>query len=165
MLDSDDVWSDDRKLEKQVAHMTANPDCVAVGTFVNVIDEKDSKIGRFEYETTDAGIRNHLLLRNQFAQSSIMYRLDAARASGGYDATYRVNDDYDLWLKMGTQGTLANLPEYTTGYREHGGGITKERKLKAATEHLEIIKKHRKQYPRYGISRVKAWARIIKARI
>lgn len=165
VLDSDDMWTDDRKLERQIEHLKTNPDCVAVGTFVTVINEMGAEIGRFAYETNDAGIRSRILLRNQFAQSSILYRLDAARAAGGYDASYRVNDDYDLWLKMGARGALANIPEYTTAYREHSGGITKEKKLKAALEHLDIIRKHRAQYPRYGIATLKAWARIIKAHI
>ncbi len=163
VLDSDDIWTDDGKLEKQIAHLTAHPDCVAIGSNVSVIDENGTVTGSFSYETTDTGIRNKILLRNQFVQSSIMYRLDSARKAGGYDKSIVVNDDFDLWLRLGTLGTFANLPEITTAYREHSGGITKSRKLKAATEHLDILKRHGRQYPNYVPALLKSYARIIKA--
>ena len=163
VLDSDDVWTDDYKLEKQVAFLNDNLTCIAVGTWVSVIDENGARIGAISYETDDASIRGRFLLRNQFAQSSIMYRLSVARIAGGYNKEYRVNDDYDLWLTMGAQGTFANIPEYAAAYREHSGGITKEKKLKAALEHLAIMKKHGKQYSNYVPALLKSYLRILKA--
>ncbi|MFA6158125.1 MAG: glycosyltransferase family 2 protein [Candidatus Paceibacterota bacterium] len=165
VLDSDDVWTAPTKLERQVAYLASNPACVAVGTQVSVIDENGARTGSISYETTDAGIRAHFLRRNQFAQSSIMYRLSAAQAVGGYDPAWTVNDDYDLWLKMGSQGTFANLSEEMAAYREHTGGITKTKRLKAAIEHLRIIKKHGKQYPNYVPALFKSYLRILRATI
>jgi glycosyltransferase involved in cell wall biosynthesis len=165
ILDSDDVWTDPAKLERQIAHMTEHPDCVAVGTQVSVIDENGAETGSISYETSDEGIRSRMLLRNQFAQSSILYCRNVAVIVGGYDATYVVNDDYDLWLKMGAKGTLANLSGRMAAYREHSGGITKTKRLKAATEHLAIIKKHGRQYGNYPSALLKSYLRIVRALI
>lgn len=165
ILDSDDVWTDQNKLKRQIAYMTEHPDCVAVGTQVSVIDENGVEAGSISYETSNKGIRSHMLLRNQFAQSSILYRRNVAVEVGGYDATYVVNDDYDLWLKMGSKGTLANLSERMAAYREHSGGITKTKRLKAATEHLAIINRHGWHYPYYLLALLKSCLRILKALI
>jgi len=169
MLDSDDVWLDPEKLEKQIALVLGQPRTVLVGTFAKVIDEENHTIGSLEFETEDLQIREKMLRRNQFVQSSLLYKKDAYIKAGGYDATYTVADDYDLWLKMGLQeqeqALFANIPEYMVGYREHTGSITKTKKLLAAREHLMIIKKykHAREYSHYYSAIIKAYARILKA--
>lgn len=163
MLDSDDVWLDEKKLEKQVAFLEAHPECAVVGTNVAIIDKDGHRTGSFEFETKDKAIRAKMLRRNQFAQSSLLYRKSAALEAGMYDPTYAIADDYDLWLKIGKKGGFANLPDYTTGYRVHGAGITKEKKFKAANEHMAIIKKHRASYPHFALAAIKAYLRIVIA--
>jgi glycosyltransferase involved in cell wall biosynthesis len=163
VLDSDDAWTDVTKLARQITYLSEHPDCVAVGTQISVIDENGAETGSISYETTDQGIRSHLLGRNQFAQSSIVYRLSAVCAVGGYDGSIIVNDDYDLWLRLGSQGTFANLPDRMTAYREHSGGITKTKRLVSAREHLSIIKKHGKQYSNYLPALLKSYLRIVRA--
>lgn len=163
MLDSDDVWLDHWKLEKQAKFLEANPDHVIVGSFACILDVDGKSRGSFEFEESDARIREHMLRRNQFVQSSLLYRKRPAMQVGGYDASYVVCDDYDLWLKMGAEGKLAVLPEYMTGYREHAGGITKTKRVLAAREHLSIIRKHKKAYPGYLLAFAKAQLRIALA--
>lgn len=162
-LDSDDIWIDDEKLAKQVAFLEANPDCALVGTNVYLIDQNGDRTGLFSYETDDAKIREKMLLRNQFAQSSVLYRLSAAREAGGYDGTYAIVDDYDLWLRMGLAHRFANLPDYTTDYRVHPGGITKEKRFKTAKEHLLVILKYKNSYPGFGKALGKALLRLLVA--
>jgi hypothetical protein len=48
-----------------------------------------------------------------------MVRRAALIAVGGYDAAYRVCNDYDLWLRLGQQTKLANLPDLLLYYRRH----------------------------------------------
>lgn len=165
MLDSDDVWLDHWKLEKQADFLATNPGHVIVGTYACVMDENGKNCGSFEFETSDAAIRAHMLRRNQFVQSSLLYRKVAAMQVGGYDSSYTVADDYDLWLKMGAEGKLAVIPEYMTGYREHSGGITKTKRVLAAREHLSIIRKHKLAYPAYLLAFIKAQLRIALAYI
>ena len=165
MLDSDDVWLDHDKLRMQAEYLASHPDCVLVGTFASVIDTEGRDIGTFEFATDDASIRAKMLARNQFVQSSLLYRKIPAMQVGGYDSSYTVADDYDLWLKMGSEGSLANIPRYATGYREHGGGITKTRRVLAAREHLAIIRRHKKAYPKYFFAFIKAQLRIMLAYI
>lgn len=163
MLDSDDVWLDPNKLAEQVKFLDARPDYALVGTYVTSIDLQGKPVGTFGYETGNTAIRRAILFRNQFTQSSVLYRLSAAREAGNYDTSIIVNDDYGLWLAIGRRHKFANLSEPMTGYRIHPQGITKTRPLVSAREHLQIIKKYRADYPNYFLASIKARLRILKA--
>ncbi|MDP1625104.1 MAG: glycosyltransferase [bacterium] len=165
MLDSDDTWTDKNKLQKQADFLRENPDHVLVSTRATVIDLAGKEVGKFDFAEKDEDIRKVMLRRNQIVQSSVLYRKDSAVAVGGYDPSYAIVDDYDLWLRLGSEGRFRVLPEYMVGYRAHDGGITKERPLVAAREHLAIIRKHKNAYPGYAFAYIKAKVRIVIARI
>lgn len=163
ILDSDDVWVDNEKLSKQVAFLEMNVKHGLVGTWLQNIDGHGKILDTTIFETDNQSIRKHILCRNQFAQSSLLYRTQLARDAGGYNVSYKVCDDYDLWLKIGLNAEFANMPEYMTGYRIHTGGITKTKKMLAAREHLSIIKKYKEKYPGYFWAFIKGCLRIVKA--
>ena len=48
---------------------------------------------------------------------SVMMRRKAALAVGGYRVEMMPAEDFDLWLRMGERGRLANLPDVITRYR------------------------------------------------
>jgi glycosyltransferase involved in cell wall biosynthesis len=163
MLDSDDVWLDREKLARQVAFLEKNRDYALVGTWVRTIDKTGSVVGDMTFAQDDGHIRQRMLCRNQFVQSSVLFVKKAAVESGLYDPKLIVNEDYDLWLRLGISYKFANLPHFTTGYRVHAGSIIREKKLLAAHGHFDIIKKYRRDYPRFGIALIKAYLRIVRA--
>ncbi len=125
-IDDDDVWSDNRKLEKQLAFMSANPACLLVGTGVIVQDEKGVELYRFRNPLTDSAIRCRLLFKNCFSHSTVLFRRAAAMRFHGYDeseAALHV-EDYDLWLKLGTIGQLSNLPDYAVRFTQRKQAIS-----------------------------------------
>ncbi|OGG61138.1 hypothetical protein A3C87_03230 [Candidatus Kaiserbacteria bacterium RIFCSPHIGHO2_02_FULL_49_34] len=159
VLDSDDMWSSSEKLAKQVAFLESNPEHILVGTQVDVIDGFSNTIGSFAYETEDAAIRAKLLLRNQFTHSAILMRKTAEI----YNPAVPIWEDYDLILRLGTLGKLANLPEQMTQYRKHASNISKEKRAQHARVHLDIIWAHKDAYPHYSLAWMKAQLRILRA--
>jgi len=145
VLDSDDLWHHPEKLAKQVAWLEDHPDCVVVGSFVNLINEHNQTIGQVTYHTTDQTIRQNILRKNQFTHSTVLMRSSSIKASAGY--RFPFDEDLDLFLQLGKLGTLANLPEILTSYRVHSASVSKVGKKSLITNVLAIIKIHKHDYP------------------
>lgn len=153
VLDSDDIWTDSEKIEAQIHYMEEHPHCAVIGTFIALIDEYGKTIGNNHYKTTDASIRSHILVRNQFAHSCVLMRTSHIRKTAGYQ-DFPIGEDLDLFLQLGTVGTFANLPLETTAYRIHTNKASGKRSTVARAV-LAIIKKHKDAYPNYLLARIK----------
>jgi len=164
VLDSDDVWSDRDKLKKQYGFLEGNKDYVLIGGGVIVIDEYGKEIRRYFNRESDENIRGKILFQNQFAHSSVMFKRDAALKAGGYDENLNIGEDYDLWLKLGTLGKMANIKEYLLKYRAHGSNITLKR-IEALKNNIAIIKKYKNRYPNYYMAYVRRALRLLIYRL
>lgn len=114
--DDDDIWIDKDKLKKQISYFDANPGHVLVGTQFTKVDEQGKEIGKVKMPETDRVIRQILLTKNTFGHSTVMYTKEAVEAIGKYDEKLEYGDDYDLMLKLGRIGKIANLPSYSVHY-------------------------------------------------
>lgn len=162
VLDCDDLWSNKHKLAKQVDFLETHPTHVLVGTDVIVIDKDGRQTKELHYAHTDATIRPKMLMRNQFTHSAVLMRRSSLPSPKPYDESGEVSiwEDYDLFLRLGQTGLMANLPETMTSYRLHGGNISKAEKKNGAFAHRKIIKKYRNDYPNYWLASIKAILRL-----
>ena len=147
VLDSDDVWADNNKITEQVTYLETNPNCAVIGTFINLINERGEKIGQNIYHTTDSDIRKNILVRNQFAHSSVMMRKETIDKTSGY-INLAVAEDFELFLQLGRIANFANIPKFMVNYRVHEGG-TSANKIRIISFVLRVIKIHQNFYPRY----------------
>jgi len=132
-MDADDISAPDR-LRKQVAYLDAHPACVAVGAWIDVVDEAGRQIGLKTFVTTHDEISAALLCGvSPMAHPTVVVRGDALRAAGGYDARRYPSEDLDLWFRLGESGELANLGEALLQHRRHKAalGVREREKMKA----------------------------------
>ena len=132
-MDADDISVLDR-LRKQVAHLDARPACVAVGAWIEVIDEAGRHLGLKTYVTRHDEIRAALLRGiSPMAHPTVVARRDALRAMAGYDARRYPSEDFDLWCRLVERGQLANLGEVLLQHRRHKAamGVRDREKMKA----------------------------------
>lgn len=147
ILDDDDYWIDDRKLEKQVAFLRAHPDYGACGGWFVAVDENGTEKSRFKKPETDAAIRRVMLFANPIANSTSLFRRELA---GFYDESLTGFADWDFWLALGTHAKLCNLPEYFLAYRMWSGSGSFVDVKKNADAGLTIVLKHRGEYPGFA---------------
>jgi len=155
MLDDDDEWLEPDKLARQVEFFRSHPKAVLIGggRLLRRSDEmpERSAMDALSRPEDDAAIRKTMLLRNNFFTSTVMFRRSAAMAAGGFiDDGSNVTEDYDLWLRLGTQGEMHNFPEPLDVYRVPA--YTKEKFRMFLRRQLELIGRHRKDYPHYWVS-------------
>jgi hypothetical protein len=68
--------------------------------------------------------RERLLVQNNFAILAPTFRRDRALETGGLDASLPFTADWDLWLRMGEEGPVAQCGEPLGEFRIHGAAQT-----------------------------------------
>lgn len=125
-LDADDLALPDR-LRRQKKFMDENPAVVALGSYVQLIDKSDRRMGLRRVPTNPKEIRSTLRTRNCIYHPSSIIRLEDLINHGGYREQFQNAEDYDLWLRLSGSGELANEGDVLTLYRKHSDQITSRR--------------------------------------
>lgn len=123
-MDADDICKPNR-FEKQWNYLQKNPNCVAVGSKVLLIDSIGLPIKEF------SGIENHEEIDSENLQGhgsvithpTVAMRKSSVMMIGGYRDEYPHAEDLDLFLRLAEVGRLANLPEVLLEYRQHALSI------------------------------------------
>lgn len=162
-LDDDDQWIEEDKLKKQIEFLEKNSDYVLLGTGVVVVDEEEKEQFRYLVPEKNKEIKNKLLGKNCFVHSSVMFKKDVALGLGGYGESKEVYhiEDYDLWLKLGTKGKLANLPIYGVQFTLRAGSISSTNKTIQFKRIISLIKKYKKFYPNYDLALLRSVLRYL----
>jgi glycosyltransferase involved in cell wall biosynthesis len=128
-IDVGDVAHADR-LAKQKAFLDDRPDHVAVGSHLLWITPEGWPVGPhlcpLSHEQIDQA---HIAgLPGQLPHAGLMARRTAVVGVGSYDDQFVVAQDYDLLLRLGESGRLANLDEVLTKCRLDPDGVSSRRR-------------------------------------
>lgn len=125
-LDADDLALPDR-LARQRAFLEAHPHVGLLGSGAREVDAHGAEVRIVRPGEDDGAIRRTLIRRNPFVHSSVIMRRALVEQVGGYDATFPVAQDYDLWLRLSGITRMANLAEPLVIRRLVPGRVTAER--------------------------------------
>ncbi len=124
MADCDDVCLA-RRLERQVDYLRSHPDVGLLGASVTAVDPDLNPVGSRDVPLRHVEIVAGLFFRGpSLLQPTVIARRSALLAIGGYDASLRVADDTDLFMRLAPTTRFANLDARLCLYRRHGENDT-----------------------------------------
>jgi glycosyltransferase involved in cell wall biosynthesis len=115
-MDADDVMYPHR-IEKQVEYLENNPNCVAVGGQIDIIDENSNVIGHRKYAIEDKDIKKNRFLFQPFAHPAVTLRKSKLEEIGLYPEDMWKVEDVKLFLILSTKGEFHNLEDTVLKYR------------------------------------------------
>ncbi|MFV2005914.1 MAG: glycosyltransferase family 2 protein [Longimicrobiales bacterium] len=123
-LDADDLWYPE-KLERQLEAMTAHGSTWSY-TDCRIVSARGEPLGRFARRVPQrSGHVTRALLRENFIPlSTVVIDRAALIEAGGFDVTFGVANDYDLWLRLSTRTAVLGCPRVASAYRVHGSNLT-----------------------------------------
>lgn len=123
-MDSDDISVIDR-ISRQCDFLDRNTSCIIVGSSIRYIGERGNKLfWKTAVPTDDESIKNGLQKRQSVIfHPSIVCRTEVLKRCGGYRPDAFPAEDYDLYLRLMKEGTMANIPDELVLYRVTGGSI------------------------------------------
>ncbi len=135
--DADDVSSPER-LARQVAWMEEHPETGLAGSNVWVLEGNHATPKLEVRPTEDAAIRWWMLFSNVFAHSSVMFRRSLLATVQGYDESFPVSQDYELWSRMLRVTGVANI-DYPLVSLRRGRHNISQKHLGAQNEWAERV--------------------------
>ncbi|HRX43775.1 MAG TPA: glycosyltransferase [Candidatus Dojkabacteria bacterium] len=115
-MDADDIMYPTR-IEKQIQYLESNPNCVAVGGQIDIIDENSSITGHREYAIEDRDIKKNRFLFQPFAHPAVTLRKSTVEEIGLYPENMWKVEDVKFFLILSTKGEFHNLGDSVLKYR------------------------------------------------
>ncbi|MBL8753878.1 MAG: glycosyltransferase family 2 protein [Planctomycetes bacterium] len=142
-LDADDWYTPD-KLERSVGELERLK-AAALATDAWVVRGDRIEARKNQRRTVPSVVTMERLLQgNPVICSTVVARLSAVRAVGGFDEhpDLVATEDFDLWLRLARREPLAYLPDPMTFYRVHTGSLSaNERFLRGVDRILDRVAK------------------------
>jgi glycosyl transferase family 2 len=135
--DADDV-SHSERLRRQVEVLAAEPDVALVGCPARLVDSEGRALGKLDVPLDLLSIRWAQMFDNSFIHSAVMFRKSIILGElGGYDESFRISQDYDLWSKVIRRHSARNLGEHLLNLRVHQASMMR-------TQHTELDEETRR---------------------
>ncbi|MEQ8464903.1 glycosyltransferase family 2 protein [Coleofasciculus sp. E1-EBD-02] len=146
-MDADDIALPDR-FAKQVAFLDENPDYVAVGCRMLVIDPEGMPIFTCSRLTTHEEIDAAYMAGQAgiIGHPAVMMRRRVLQSIGGYREQFTYAQDRDLFLRLAEVGKLANLPDTLLEFRLYPTSVGHSRRSEQKQcAHLATIEAHQRR--------------------
>lgn len=164
-LDDDDVWFKD-KIEKQMNVMKETSNCGMVfcdGYYMlnggEATTKKDHNPDAFKQKIT-----HRMLLMNDYigTTSQALIRKEALAKGGLFDIDLPARQDYEMWLRISKNYTLAGVNEPLYYYRVHEGVQISKSSDKAYIGLSVILRKYAEEYKNYPEAKARILLKMAK---
>jgi len=141
-LDSDDIWSDTTKLQQQFESLERSKDYVLCFSRYSTIDENGDITGTSlslpipasTFQATPTLLRKDII----GTYSGVLIRKSALVNVNGCDENLPARQDWDLWVRLSTQGLFSFLNQSLFQYRIHQNQISTDpsKKIRGTAQFL-----------------------------
>lgn len=126
-MDADDI-SVEKRFEKEISLIEQYHVDVVSSAQID-IDENGNEVSRRGFTRNPRQVKRWLKFTNFIGHSTVMIKADALRKVGGY-RNFKVAQDYDLWLRMLSEGYQFYITgDYLIRYRRRESGITQKHRM------------------------------------
>jgi teichuronic acid biosynthesis glycosyltransferase TuaG len=143
-LDADDLWVSE-KLEKQVTYFESSPNQKLGLLFSRFNSFYETPSDSFENnEINTFGIKNsyyRLLVQDYIPTLTVLIKKTVIDEIGVFDPNLIGTEDWDLWIRIGSQYDFYCIEEKLAYYRIHSEGISKKME-KHFEEQFKVLEKH-----------------------
>lgn len=143
--DADDISRPDR-LDKQLNFMQGNKNIAVLGTQVDYIDchARPLRVFATNYPVSPLAAKYSLMFDAPVGHPTVLFRKDIVwNKFGGYDPTYAISEDTELWCRLGKEYSIQNLPDVLVTMRLHPLSATRDRRNPRRVNHLNLWRKRR----------------------
>lgn len=136
MLETDDYWINNNKLQRQVEYLDSNPACIAVAHNCIIVDDNGNEISK-DYPSIKSGLYKYKHFRSGLLPgqtTTIMYRnplLHPEYDMSLYNSIIEGPGDLRKIFCLMSQGRIITLPEVMSAYRHiisHGNSFSANHK-------------------------------------
>ncbi len=150
-LDGDDLWMPDR-LEKLVPLLDQQPELgFAYGDCYRIDETPDHVWQQTAFQIHGGARRGWVLERlvmvNFVPSQSVIIRRSALDAVGLFDETYRIGEDWDLWLRLAARYPVDFIPDVVAMRRQHTQNITNNSDVTMMSNAVSILRNLKQREP------------------
>lgn len=139
LQDADDI-SIENRLQIQLQYIQSDSGLVAVGSLVQCIPGNDqvdqSSLKESESFFNRDNFRNDIFGSTPICNGTGFFLKSAYEKIGGYDPTFKIAYDTDLWTRMLEVGEISRCPEVLYKYRVHKNSLSHNDIFAMDKEHL-----------------------------
>ncbi|MCZ7401429.1 MAG: glycosyltransferase [Candidatus Methanoperedens sp.] len=138
-LDCDDVWLPE-KLEKQIGFLESHQDVAMVYSDILSIDGNGKLIENYlqKKKFYRGNIFDRLLIYNFIAILTVVLRKKIMDEVGMFDASYMIDEDYELFLRIAESHNIDFYEKPLAKYRIHGNNLCRKTDI-LVKEQLQIL--------------------------
>lgn len=123
-MDADDIALPER-LQIEKKFLDNHLDIVAVGSEIDLINEDGKKVGEKHLIQYPEIIRFRMVIANQLAHPTILFRKSIIIENGGYDEHFKYAQDYELWSRLNERNYhFSNIAASLLRYRDYPKSMT-----------------------------------------
>jgi glycosyltransferase involved in cell wall biosynthesis len=126
-LDADDYW-EPQHLETVSALLEVHPQAAVAFSAVQKFGEQVGVLGNFPCSGSPRRVFWESLRGCIVPHMSAVVRKNALSEVGGYDESFKVAPDFDLWLRLSRTYGFVSTEKITANYRQHRSQISQDRR-------------------------------------